>query len=234
MTEAVIRTLQLNKIYRGAISYHALHNIDLEVRAGEMLALMGSSGSGKSTLMNILGCLDRQSSGQYWLAGQEVSGLSDRTLARIRNRELGFVFQNFNLLPRYSALQNVELPLIYADISARERHQRARQALETVGLGDRLNNRPPELSGGQKQRVAIARAIVNRPAILMADEPTGALDSTTSREIMTVFQTLHREGLTLLIVTHEADIASYCQRVLRMTDGCLSSDQRIEQQVVQN
>ena len=231
MTESkpVICTQRLNKIYEGAISYHALHDIDLEVQDGEMMALMGASGSGKSTLMNILGCLDRQSSGSYWLGGEEVTKFSDRELARIRNQRLGFVFQNFNLLPRYSALQNVELPLIYTDLKARERHQRATEALERVGLADRVNNRPPELSGGQKQRVAIARAMVNQPAILMADEPTGALDTTTSKEIMALFQQLHSEGLTLLIVTHEPDIAAMCQRILTMTDGRLTDDRRIEQ-----
>jgi len=231
-TEAIIRTQALNKIYQGAISYHALHDIELVVAPGEMLALMGSSGSGKSTLMNILGCLDRQSSGEYWLAGRLVSGLGDQALAKIRNQELGFVFQSFNLLPRYSALQNVELPLIYADLPTRKRRQLATEALERVGLADRLANRPNELSGGQKQRVAIARAIVNQPVLLMADEPTGALDTTTSSEIMALFQDLHREGLTLLLVTHEPEIANYCQRVLQMQDGRLISDQLIQQQIV--
>lgn len=225
----VIETRLLNKIYRGAIDYHALYDIDLQVQSGEMLALMGSSGSGKSTLMNILGCLDRQSSGEYVLAGESVAGLSDAELARIRNQQLGFVFQNFNLLPRYSARQNVELPLIYAGLSPRDRHQRAVEALEQVGLGDRINNRPNELSGGQKQRVAIARAIVNRPTILMADEPTGALDTRTSEEILQVFQHLHKAGLTLMMVTHEPDVAACCQRILQMQDGRLIDDRSIEQ-----
>lgn len=225
----VIETRLLNKIYRGAIDFHALHDIDLQVQSGEMLALMGSSGSGKSTLMNILGCLDRQSSGEYVLAGESVADLNDAELARIRNQQLGFVFQNFNLLPRYSAQQNVELPLIYAGLSPRERHKRAVEALEQVGLGDRINNRPNELSGGQKQRVAIARAIVNRPTILMADEPTGALDTRTSEEILQVFQHLHKAGLTLMMVTHEPDVAACCQRILQMQDGRLIDDRSIEQ-----
>lgn len=228
----VIETRQLNKIYKGAVSFHALHDIDLQVPEGEMLALMGSSGSGKSTLMNILGCLDRQSSGEYVLSGQQVSELNDTALARIRNQKLGFVFQSFNLLPRYTALQNVALPLIYAEYSAKEREHLATEALEKVGLADRLNNRPNELSGGQKQRVAIARAIVNNPAILMADEPTGALDTRTSREIMQVFLDLHTSGLTLMIVTHEPDIALYCQRVLKMEDGRFVEDRYQTQKTV--
>lgn len=225
----VIATQALNKIYHGAIDYHALHDIELRVSAGEMVALMGASGSGKSTLMNILACLDRQSSGDYWLAGQSVADLNDAQLAQIRNQQLGFVFQNFNLLPRYSARQNVELPLIYAGLSAKERKQRATEALVQVGLGDRLNNRPNELSGGQKQRVAIARAIVNRPTILMADEPTGALDTRTSEEILQVFQQLHQEGLTLMMVTHEPEVAACCQRMLQMQDGRLIADQPVQQ-----
>ncbi|PKL77966.1 MAG: macrolide ABC transporter ATP-binding protein [Candidatus Melainabacteria bacterium HGW-Melainabacteria-1] len=228
----VIETRALNKIYRGAIEYHALYDIELQVERGEMVAIMGASGSGKSTLMNILGCLDRQSSGQYHLDGVNVSQLSDVELARIRNQKLGFVFQNFHLLARYSALQNVELPLIYAGMGTRERSRRATAALASVGLADRLNNRPNELSGGQKQRVAVARAMVNEPALLMADEPTGALDSRTSRDIMRLFQALHAQGLTLLIVTHEPDIAAYCQRIIRMTDGRIVEDNRIEQALI--
>lgn len=229
----VLQTQGLEKIYGGAIEYHALHDINLTIERGEMLAIMGSSGSGKSTLMNILGCLDRQSSGQFWLDSIEVSQLGDSELAGIRNQKIGFVFQNFHLLARYSSLQNVELPLIYAGETTRNRHQRAVEALTSVGLGDRLNNRPNELSGGQKQRVAIARAMVNRPAILMADEPTGALDTRTSQDIMRLFQALHAKGLTLLIVTHEPDIANYCQRIIRMQDGRIQSDQRIEQQLLE-
>ena len=220
----VMETRQLNKIYSGAVEFHALHDIDLMVNEGEMVAIMGTSGSGKSTLMNILGCLDRQSSGQYFLDGEDVSGLSDTQLAHIRNRKLGFVFQNFNLLPRYSAQQNVELPLVYADVSPRERQRRSREALEQVGLGDRLRNRPTEISGGQKQRVAIARALVNRPTLIMADEPTGALDTRTGLEIMRVFQDLHQQGLTLIIVTHEPEIAHYCSRMIRMQDGRIVED----------
>ena len=223
MSEPIILTEGLNKVYRGAIEYHALFDIDLRIEAGEMVAIMGASGSGKSTLMNILGCLDRQSSGRYWFDGVDVSHLGDNALAAIRNSKIGFVFQNFHLLARYSALQNVELPLIYAGALPRARQQRAREVLTSLGLGDRLGNRPNELSGGQKQRVAIARAMVNSPPLIMADEPTGALDTRTSRE------NLHRQGLTLLIVTHEPDIAAYCQRIIRMLDGRIHSDERIEQ-----
>lgn len=231
--KAVISTHRLNKIYRGAIDFHALHDIELEVPEGQMLAIMGTSGSGKSTLMNILGCLDRQSSGDYILDGQKVSELKDNALAAIRNQKIGFVFQSFNLLPRYSALQNVELPLIYSALSPRERQERAQQALISVGLADRFKNRPNELSGGQKQRVAIARAVVNRPAIVMADEPTGALDTRTGDEIMALFQQLHAQGLTLLMVTHEPEIARYCQRIIRMQDGRIVSDELIPQKKVE-
>lgn len=225
----VIQTDLLNKVYGGAVVFHALHDINFTVQKGEMVAIMGASGSGKSTLMNILGCLDRQSSGTYALDGQNVSKLKDHELAHIRNQKLGFVFQNFNLLPRYSALQNVELPLIYADLSSRKRKKRATEALEQVGLGERIRNRPPELSGGQKQRVAIARALVNQPTLIMADEPTGALDTHTSVDIMRLFQNLHREGLTLLIVTHEPEIAAYCTRMIRMQDGRIIEDTPITQ-----
>ena len=228
-TPPVIQTRLLNKIYGGAVVFHALHDIDFTVQAGEMVAIMGTSGSGKSTLMNILGCLDRQSSGSYALDGQDVSQLKDHELAHIRNQKLGFVFQNFNLLPRYSALQNVELPLIYADFSSRQRKKKATEALEQVGLADRTRNRPPELSGGQKQRVAIARALVNQPTLIMADEPTGALDTRTGVEIMRLFQNLHRKGLTLLIVTHEPEIAAYCTRMIRMQDGRIIEDSPITQ-----
>lgn len=224
MSEVVIRTRKLNKIYTGAVPFHALHDIDLTIQAGEMIAIMGASGSGKSTLMNIIGCLDRLSSGEYWLRGKPIADYSDNELARIRNREIGFVFQNFHLLPRYTTQKNVELPLLYTAVSPREREQRAIAALHRVGLGSKLSNRPSELSGGQKQRVAIARALVNRPAIIMADEPTGALDSRTSLEIMHLFQQLNREGMTLIIVTHEPDIASFCQRILRMQDGRIVED----------
>ncbi|PIQ24971.1 macrolide ABC transporter ATP-binding protein [bacterium (Candidatus Blackallbacteria) CG17_big_fil_post_rev_8_21_14_2_50_48_46] len=224
MSAPVIHTHLLNKIYKGAVEFHALHDINLTIMSGEMIAIMGASGSGKSTLMNIIGCLDRLSSGEYWLRGRSISEYNDNELAFIRNREIGFVFQNFNLLPRYSARKNVELPLLYSAVSNREREQRAIAALERVGLGSKLSNRPNELSGGQKQRVAIARALVNRPAMIMADEPTGALDSRTGVEIMRLFQELNRDGMTLIIVTHEADIAGYCQRVIRMQDGRIIED----------
>jgi putative ABC transport system ATP-binding protein len=225
----VIHTEKLNKVYGGAVPYHALRDIDLTIDRGEMVAIVGASGSGKSTLMNILGCLDRPSDGLYELAGKGIGTYSDDQLAEVRNHAIGFVFQSFNLLPRYSALKNVELPLIYADLSARERTERATEALLRVGLGERLRNRPNELSGGQKQRVAIARAIVNRPAILMADEPTGALDTRTGNEIMHLFQELNDMGITLLVVTHEPDIAAMCKRVIRMQDGAIVEDRRLEQ-----
>jgi putative ABC transport system ATP-binding protein len=228
MSEPVIEVRCLNKIYQGAVSFHALHDLDLKIMPGEMIAIMGSSGSGKSTLMNILGCLDRLTSGEYKLQGRSIAAYNDNELALIRNRFLGFVFQNFNLLPRYSALKNVELPLQYSSVSNREREKRATEALQRVGLGSKLSNRPNELSGGQKQRVAVARALVNRPAIIMADEPTGALDTHTGRDIMRLFQQLNREGITLIIVTHEPEIASYCQRVLRMQDGRLIEDRQQE------
>lgn len=228
----VIETRLLNKVYAGAVTFHALHDIQLTIHTGEMVAIMGTSGSGKSTLMNILGCLDRQSSGEYFLDGQDVTALKDHELAHIRNQKLGFVFQNFNLLPRYSSLQNVELPLIYGDVPQRQRKQRAAEALTQVGLGDRLRNRPTELSGGQKQRVAIARALVNTPTLIMADEPTGALDTRTSLEIMRLFQALHQQGLTLLIVTHEPEIARYCTRMIRMQDGRIVEDVAVEQEVL--
>lgn len=232
MTVPVIETRGLNKIYGGAIAFHALHDIALRIDPGEMVAIMGTSGSGKSTLMNILGCLDRQSSGLYRLDGTDVSALGDAALARIRNHKIGFVFQNFHLLARYSALQNVELPLVYAGVPARERRERASAALTRLGLGDRLRNRPNELSGGQKQRVAIARAIVMQPSLIMADEPTGALDTRTSREIMRLFQELNRTGMTLIIVTHEPEIAACCQRIIRTSDGRIVSDEKVEQVLI--
>lgn len=232
MTE-LLRTEELNKIYQGAVPFHALKDVSLTVHQGEMIAIMGTSGSGKSTLMNILGCLDRPSSGAYFLNQRPISEYSDTQLAEVRNQQLGFVFQSFNLLPRYSALQNVALPMLYRkNMPPSERKERARVALEKVGLGDRLKNRPNELSGGQKQRVAIARALVNEPSLIMADEPTGALDTQTGLEIMTLFQSLHREGLTLLIVTHEPEIAEYCQRVVRMQDGEIISDTPMEQKTL--
>jgi putative ABC transport system ATP-binding protein len=207
---------------------HALRGVDLAVRRNEYVAIMGPSGSGKSTLMNIIGCLDTPTAGEYWLNGVLVSGMDDDELARVRNKEIGFVFQTFNLLPRATALHNVELPLVYAGVPAAERRKRAREALERVQLADRMDHRPNELSGGQRQRVAIARALVNNPAILLADEPTGNLDSTTSEEIMRVFEALANGGQTVIMVTHEADIAAHARRVVILRDGRISSDERRE------
>jgi putative ABC transport system ATP-binding protein len=225
----LISIRDLRKIYRmGDDEVRALDGVDLEVERGEYLAIMGPSGSGKSTLMNLIGCLDTPSSGAYVLNGQGVSGLDDSELARIRNREIGFVFQTFNLLPRATALANVELPLIYARMASSKRRALARQALEQVGLGDRVKHQPNELSGGQRQRVAVARALVNRPSILLADEPTGNLDSRTSSEMMVLFDELNRSGNTIVLVTHEEDIAAHASRVVRLLDGRVVSDVRRE------
>src|SRR2546427_62449 len=204
----------------------ALRGIDIQIRRNEFVAIMGPSGSGKSTLMNLIGCLDTPTAGEYWLNGQKVSDLSDDELARIRNKEIGFVFQTFNLLPRATSLHNVELPLIYAGMPAQARRQQAARALERVGLGDRMAHKPNELSGGQRQRVAIARALVNEPSILLADEPTGNLDSATSAELMGVFADLHRQGQTIVMVTHEHDIAAHAARVVTLRDGLIATDQR--------
>ena len=225
MSDLVIQIRDLTRSYvMGAETVNALRGVSLEIRRNEYVAIMGPSGSGKSTLMNLIGCLDTPSTGEYWLNGQEVSRMPDDALARVRNREIGFVFQTFNLLPRASALQNVELPLVYAGLPARARRDRAKAALTRVGLGDRMSHRPNELSGGQRQRVAIARALVNDPAILLADEPTGNLDSTTSEEIMRVFETLHTQGQTVIMVTHEPDIAAHAARVIVLRDGKVASD----------
>ena len=224
----VIRTEGLTKVYEmSAEQVHALSGIDVEIRKGEYVAIMGHSGSGKSTLMNLIGCLDSPSAGRYWLAGRLVSDLDDDELAYIRNKEIGFVFQTFNLLPRATALHNVELPLIYNGTPAEERVERAKQALERVDLIPRMNHKPNELSGGQRQRVAIARALVNNPSIVLADEPTGNLDSKTGEEIMSLFENLHLQGNTIILVTHEMDIAQHAHRVIFIRDGKIASDEKV-------
>ena len=226
--DAVISIQDVHRIYQlGENSVHALRGINLEIGRGEFVAIMGSSGSGKSTLMNILGCLDRPTSGNYILDGVNVAQLPKKELAAIRNRRLGFVFQGFNLLSRTTALENVELPTLYARLDAEERQKRARRALEMVGLGERLDHFPSQLSGGQQQRVAIARALVNQPSILLADEPTGNLDSRTSVEIMSILQKLNDEGLTIVLVTHEPDIAQYAKRVITFRDGRVRRDELV-------
>jgi putative ABC transport system ATP-binding protein len=225
--QPVIAVRQLTKYYTlGQTLVPALRGVTFAVNAGEFVAVMGASGSGKSTLMNLLGCLDKPSGGEYWLAGTPVSTLTSDQLADIRNRRIGFVFQGFNLLSRASALKNVALPMMYAGLSSAERERRARRALELVGLASRANHTPLQLSGGQQQRVAIARALVNRPSLLLADEPTGNLDSRTSLEIMAVLQTLNQHGITILLVTHEADIAAYAKRQITFRDGRVLSDER--------
>ena len=227
MAAALIEVEHIAKVYRmGDVDVHALRDVSLGISEGESVAVMGPSGSGKSTLMNILGCLDRPTSGAYRLLGQEVSRMDRNALARVRNRTLGFVFQSFNLLARTSALENVELPLLYAGISGRERHKRSREALERVGLGDRIHHHPNQMSGGQQQRVAIARAIVNEPRVILADEPTGNLVSRTSIEIIALFQELGRSGITVILVTHEQDIAEHAARVVVVKDGRVQSDTR--------
>ncbi|MHB8484753.1 MAG: ABC transporter ATP-binding protein [Candidatus Acidiferrales bacterium] len=225
----VICTEDLWKTYEmGSEQVHALRGVNVEIRKGEYAAIMGPSGSGKSTLMNLIGCLDSPSKGSYWLAGRLVSDLDDDELAYIRNKEIGFVFQTFNLLPRATALHNVELPMIYNGTPSEERQERARKALAQVELTERMMHKPNELSGGQRQRVAIARALVNNPSILLADEPTGNLDSQTGEEIMALFARLHREGNTIILVTHEPDIAQHAHRVIRLRDGKVEKDERIK------
>jgi putative ABC transport system ATP-binding protein len=225
----VIVTRGIKREYdMGGEIVRALRGVDIVIGRNEYVAIMGPSGSGKSTLMNLIGCLDTPTAGEYWLNGTQVSSMTDDQLARIRNKEIGFVFQTFNLLPRATALHNVELPLVYAGVGSEERKQRAREALERVQLADRMDHKPNELSGGQRQRVAIARALVNRPSILLADEPTGNLDSQTSEEIMKVFESLSEQGQTVIMVTHEADIAAHARRVVVLRDGVVHSDDRRE------
>ena len=229
MSEAIIDIQHIAKIYEmGNEEVHALRDVSLTVGSNEYIALMGPSGSGKSTLMNMLGCLDTPTSGLYLFKGENVNDLSDDELAEIRNAEIGFVFQTFNLLPRASALQNVELPLVYAGISKHERAQRAEQALIRVGLADRMDHRPNELSGGQRQRVAIARALVTDPSIILADEPTGNLDSKTGQDIMNLFDELYNAGNTVILVTHEEDIARHARRIVRLRDGLIETDEENE------
>ncbi len=228
MAVPIITTEGLSKDYHlGPHTVHALRGVSVTIERGEFVAVMGPSGSGKSTFMNLLGCLDTSTAGRYVLDGEDVAGLSADTLARIRNAKIGFVFQMFNLLPRTSALENVELPLLYAGLPARERRARARARLEAVGLGEREGHHPSQLSGGQQQRVAIARALVNDPAMILADEPTGNLDTRTSVEVLALMQRLNREGLTIVLVTHEPDIATYASRHLVFRDGRLRSDERL-------
>ena len=227
--KTLISMTDIWKTYQmGVEELHALQGVSFEVEKGEYLAIIGPSGSGKSTLMNLIGCLDSPTKGQYWINGNRVSEMTDDELARIRNKEIGFVFQTFNLLARATALHNVELPLIYAGMRAGERHDKAQAALASVELGDRVMHKPNELSGGQRQRVAIARALVNHPSILLADEPTGALDSKTSVEIMALFEKLHAEGNTIIVVTHEHDVAERAHRIISIRDGNIEKDERIK------
>jgi putative ABC transport system ATP-binding protein len=235
MSDVIIATRDLRKEYvLGSETVRALRGVDLEIHRNEYVAIMGPSGSGKSTLMNLIGCLDTPSGGEYILNGQAVAGLSDDELARIRNKEIGFVFQTFNLLPRSTAAENVELPLVYAGVPKNERKERAAEALRQVELADRMGHRPNELSGGQRQRVAIARALVTRPSIILADEPTGNLDSRTSEEIMALFARLHAEGQNIIMVTHEPDIAAHAERLVTLRDGLIESDQRQDPAVVRH
>jgi putative ABC transport system ATP-binding protein len=223
----IIRTKNLTKLYQmGEEKVHALNGIDIEIERGEYVAIMGPSGSGKSTLMNLIGCLDTPTDGEYWLNNRAVRDLSDDELAQVRNQEVGFVFQSFHLLPRYNALENVQLPLVYSNVPREERVARAKEALAQVDLTDRSMHRPNELSGGQRQRVAVARALIGKPSILLADEPTGNLDSATGKDIMALFAKLHQAGNTIILVTHDAEVASNAKRVIRLRDGKVESDVR--------
>ncbi|MGI6084623.1 MAG: ABC transporter ATP-binding protein [Acetivibrionales bacterium] len=229
----MINTDNIVKVYTtGKINLTALKNISLNVKAGEFVSIMGPSGCGKSTLMNILGCLDKMTSGKYILNGKDVSGLVDNELAEIRCREIGFVFQSFNLLPRMTILENVELPMVYAGLSKRERRERALEAIRKVDLIDRIKHRPNEISGGQKQRVAIARAIVNNPSVILADEPTGNLDTKVTKEIMRIIQQLNNDGTTVILVTHEADVAQYSKRIIQMRDGEIINDNQVKNRII--
>jgi len=229
VSESLISMRNIWKTYQmGVEELHALRGVSFDVQKGEYVAIIGPSGSGKSTLMNLIGCLDSPSKGEYWINGHQVAEMTDDELAKIRNKEIGFVFQTFNLLARATALHNVELPLIYAGMRAGERHEKAQAALASVELGDRVMHKPNELSGGQRQRVAIARALVNHPSILLADEPTGALDTKTSYEIMSLFEKLHEEGNTIILVTHEHDIAARAHRIITIRDGVIESDEKVK------
>jgi len=235
MARPIIEIKDLKKIYQmGSTEVRALNGVTFDVMENEYIAIMGPSGSGKSTLMNLIGCLDTPTSGTYTLNNQDVSELEDAELAEVRNREIGFVFQTFNLLPRTDCLSNVELPLIYSGIKSAERHERAADTLTRVGLGDRMDHKPNELSGGQRQRVAIARALVNNPSILLADEPTGNLDTKTGEEIMKLFEELYRAGNTILVVTHEDEIADHARRIIRLRDGVIEVDRKVESPLLEN
>lgn len=226
----MVKLTDITKIYRmGKVEVPALKGINLTIESGEMVAIIGASGSGKSTLMNIIGCLDKPTSGQYLLEGTDVGRLNDNRLAELRNKKIGFVFQQYNLLPRVNALANVELPLVYSGVL--QKHKRAKEALERVGLGSRMHHKPTEMSGGEQQRVAIARALINNPSLILADEPTGNLDTVASAEIMAVFHKLHLEGMTVVLVTHETDIAQQAHRIVRVMDGKIVSDQKIKSSV---
>jgi putative ABC transport system ATP-binding protein len=228
----MIEIENITKLYRmGAVEVHALRGVSLQIDQGEFMSIMGPSGSGKSTLMNVLGCLDSPTAGRYSLRGQDVSRLNDNQLARVRNKEIGFVFQMFNLLPRTTALRQVELPLLYAGVGLRERHKRAREALETVGLGDRMGHKPDELSGGQQQRVAIARALVMQPSIILADEPTGNLDTKSGNEVLRLFRQLNEQGITVIFVTHAPETAAFSRRVVRIRDGLIERDEPLPRSI---